>query len=83
MWLRARGAQKSGERGFGRQKFSHAERERRWSRVREFMCRDQIDAIIGFPNQSHSDQFQADTRYLTHIGGNLTEVAVVFRDPVR
>jgi Xaa-Pro aminopeptidase len=34
--------------------------------------------IIGFPNQSHWDQFQADIRYLTHIGGHQTEVAVVF-----
>ena len=68
----------SGERGFGLPKFTDAERERRWSRVRELMRRDQIDAIIGFPNQSHWDQFQADTRYLTHIGGYQTEVAVVF-----
>lgn len=68
----------SGERGFGLPKFSHAERERRWSRVRELMRRDEIDAIIGFPNQSHWDQFQADIRYLTHIGGHQTEVAVVF-----
>ena len=68
----------SGERGFGLPKFGPAERERRWSRVRELMRRDQVDAIIGFPNQSHWDQFQADTRYLTHIGGNQTEVAVVF-----
>jgi len=68
----------SGERGFGLPRFSHAERERRWCRVRELMRRDQIDAIIGFPNQSHWDQFQADTRYLTHIGGHQTEVAVVF-----
>ena len=42
------------------------------------MRRDPVDAIIGFPNQSHWDQFQADTRYLTHIGGHQTEVAVVF-----
>jgi len=68
----------SGERGFGLPKFTDAERERRWSRVRELMRRDQIDAIIGFPNQSHWDQFQADTRYLTHIGGHQTEVSVVF-----
>ena len=68
----------SGERGFGLPKFSHVERERRWSRVRELMHRDQIDAIIAFPNQGHWDQFQADTRYLTHIGGHQTEVAVVF-----
>ena len=68
----------SGERGFGLPKFSHAERERRWSRVRALMRQKQLDAIIGFPNQSHWDQFQADIRYLTHIGGHQTEVAVVF-----
>ncbi len=37
-----------------------------------------LDALVGFPNQSHWDQFQADVRYLTHIGGNQTEGAVVF-----
>src|SRR5437762_11098101 len=68
----------SGERGFGLPKFSHTERQRRWSRVRELMRKEQLDAIIGFPNQSHCDQFQADIRYLTHIGGHQTEVAVVF-----
>lgn len=68
----------SGERGFGLPKFSKAERERRWGRVRELMRREKLDAIIGFPNQSHWDQFQADIRYLTHIGGHQTEVAVVF-----
>jgi len=68
----------SGERGFGLPKFSVAERERRWGRVRELMRGAGLDAIIGFPNQSHWDQFQADIRYLTHIGGHQTEVAVVF-----
>jgi len=68
----------SGERGFGLPKFSHAECVRRWSCARELMRREQIDVIIGFPNQSHWDQFQADIRYLTHIGGHQTEVAVVF-----
>lgn len=68
----------SGERGFGLPKFSMAERERRWGRVRELMRREKLDAIIGFPNQSHWDQFQADIRYLTHIGGHQTEVAMVF-----
>ena len=68
----------SGERGFGLPKFSLAERERRWRRVRERMRQERLDAIIGFPNQSHWDQFQADIRYLTHIGGHQTEVAVVF-----
>ncbi|HWP23204.1 MAG TPA: M24 family metallopeptidase [Candidatus Binatia bacterium] len=68
----------SGERGFGLPKFSRAERERRWSRLRELMRAQELEAIIGFPNQSHWDQFQADVRYLTHIGGHQTEVAVVF-----
>jgi Xaa-Pro dipeptidase len=68
----------SGERGFGLPKFSENERVRRWGRVRELMGRQQVDAIIGFPNQSHWDQFQADIRYLTHIGGHQTEVAVLF-----
>lgn len=68
----------SGERGFGLPKFSLAEREKRWGRVRELMCKAGLDVIIGFPNQSHWDQFQADNRYLTHIGGHQTEVAVVF-----
>jgi Xaa-Pro aminopeptidase len=68
----------SAERGFGLPKFSLTERERRWGRVRELMRQEKLDAIIGFPNQSHWDQFQADIRYLTHIGGHQTEVAVVF-----
>jgi Xaa-Pro aminopeptidase len=68
----------SGERGFGLAKFSLAERDRRWARVQQLMRREKLDALIGFPNQSHWDQFQADIRYLTHIGGHQTEVAVVF-----
>lgn len=68
----------SGERGLGLPKFSAAERERRWSCVRGLMREKNLDAIIGFPNQSHWDQFQADIRYLTHIGGHQTEVAMVF-----
>jgi Xaa-Pro dipeptidase len=68
----------SGERGFGLPKFSHDERARRWGRVRELMRRQQLDAIVGFPNQSHWDQFQADIRYLSHIGGHQTEAAMVF-----
>jgi len=68
----------SAERGFGLGKFSLAERQRRWRRVRELMRQEQLDALIGFPNQSHWDQFQADIRYLSHIGGHQTEVAVVF-----
>ncbi|HUK41555.1 MAG TPA: M24 family metallopeptidase [Candidatus Acidoferrales bacterium] len=68
----------SGERGFGLPMFSRRERERRWQRVRELMRGQKLDAIVGFPNQSHWDQFQADVRYLTQIGGHQTEAAVVF-----
>lgn len=68
----------SGERGFHLPRFSLAERERRWRRVRTLMREAGFDALIGLPNQSHWDQFQADVRYLTHIGGHQTEVALVF-----
>ncbi len=68
----------SGERGFGLPRFTLGERERRWGRVRELMRTTGLDALVGFPNQSHWDQFQADIRYLTHIGGHQTEVAMVF-----
>src|ERR1044071_8959229 len=64
--------------GFGLPKFSLGERGRRWTRIRELMRQSGLDALVGFPNQSHWDQFQADTRYLTHIGGHQTEVAMVF-----
>jgi len=76
--VRKRAMINSGERGFGLPKFSGQERDRRWQRVRQLMRAQKVDAIIGFPNQSHWDQFQADVRYLTHIGGHQTEVAVVF-----
>lgn len=68
----------SGERGFGLPKFSLRERDRRWGRVRELMRQAGLDAVIGLPNQSHWDQFQADVRYLAQIGGHQTEAAVVF-----
>src|SRR5947209_4343224 len=42
------------------------------------MRRHNLDAIIGLPNSSHWDQFQAEVRYLSQIGGNCTEVAVIF-----
>lgn len=58
--------------------FSLAERDRRWGLVRAEMKKAHLDAVIGLPNQGHWDQFGADTRYLTQIGGFQTEVAVVF-----
>jgi Xaa-Pro dipeptidase len=57
--------------------FSQSERSRRWSTVRDLMRRANLDALICLPNQGHWDQFGADARYLTQIGGFQTEVAVV------
>lgn len=68
----------SGERGFQLPRFSLAERERRWGAVRSLMKVAGFDALLGLPHEGHWDQFQADVRYLTHIGGHQTEAAVVF-----
>ena len=57
--------------------FSVEERDRRWARLREEMKRAGFDALIGLPNQGHWDQFGADTRYITQIGGTQTEVGCV------
>jgi Xaa-Pro dipeptidase len=58
--------------------FSLEERDRRWTRVRGFLAREGLDAVIATPNTSHWDAFQADVRYLTQIGGNNTEGGVIF-----
>lgn len=57
--------------------FSLAERDRRWARLREEMRKAGFDALISLPNQGHWDQFGADTRYITQIGGTQTEVGAV------
>ncbi|HEY6201133.1 MAG TPA: M24 family metallopeptidase [Candidatus Binatia bacterium] len=58
--------------------FSLQERDRRWAAVRAEMKKANLDAVIGLPNQGHWDQFGADIRYLTQIGGFQNEVAAVF-----
>jgi Xaa-Pro dipeptidase len=58
--------------------FSQSERGKRWGIVRDLMRRANLDALICLPNQGHWDQFGADARYLTQIGGFQTEVGVVF-----
>jgi Xaa-Pro dipeptidase len=57
--------------------FSQSERSRRWGTVRDLMRRANFDALVCLPNQGHWDQFGADARYLTQIGGFQTEVAVI------
>jgi hypothetical protein len=46
------------ERGFGLAKFSVAERERRWRRVRERMRQEGSTAIIGFPIKATGISFR-------------------------
>lgn len=58
--------------------FSEREKVRRWALVRREMEKASLDCLICLPNQGHWDQFGADGRYLTQIGGFQTEVAVVF-----
>jgi Xaa-Pro aminopeptidase len=57
--------------------FSLAERDRRWALLRAEMKKTGLDAVIALPNQGHWDQFGADTRYITQIGGAQTEVGCV------
>jgi Xaa-Pro aminopeptidase len=57
--------------------FSLAERDRRWSLLRAQMARANLDALISLPNEGHWDQFGADTRYITQIGGTQTEVGAI------
>jgi len=59
-------------------RFSLAERDRRWARVRELMAHDGIDAIVAVPHTGHHDHFSAYSRYLTGLGGYSLEVGAVF-----
>jgi Xaa-Pro aminopeptidase len=57
--------------------FSLQERDRRWSLLRQAMRTAGLHALISLPNEGHWDQFGADTRYMTQIGGTQTEVGAV------
>ena len=59
-------------------RFSLGERDRRWARVREQMRQDKLDVILVPPNTGLWDQFQANVRYLTCIGGNCAQAAAIF-----
>ncbi|WP_016832677.1 M24 family metallopeptidase [Herbaspirillum lusitanum] len=63
---------------WGTPKFSLEERSRRWTKVRELMAREDIDAIFAPPNTGLFDMFQANVRYLTGLGGNHALMAAVF-----
>ena len=60
-------------------RFSLAERDRRWAAVRARMRADGIDVIVAPNNTGHSMDFQANVRYLTHVGGGGdSDIAAVF-----
>ncbi|HEY1265980.1 MAG TPA: M24 family metallopeptidase [Candidatus Binatia bacterium] len=60
-------------------RFSIAERDRRWRAVRELMRRERLDVIVTPQNTGHSMDYQANTRYLTHVGGGGdSDIAAVF-----
>lgn len=59
--------------------FSLAERDRRWAAVRKLMREQGIDVIVVPNNTGHSTDFQANVRYLTHVGGGGdADIAAVF-----
>jgi Xaa-Pro aminopeptidase len=64
-----RGGSMTSEAAYDYRRFSLAERDRRWTAVRQLMERDGIDAIIAPPNNGNSTDWQADARYLSHCGG--------------
>ncbi len=59
-------------------KLSIAERDRRYTKVRQMMAREGIDVLLLSANHTRWEQMMADSRYLTSIGGFATEVFTVF-----
>lgn len=57
---------------------THAERDRRWDRVREAMAEAGLDLLVTPPNPGFWDQLQASATYLSTIGGNNAPVSVIF-----
>lgn len=59
--------------------FSLAERDRRWKLVRSLMAKEDVPVIVFPNNTAHSTDFQASTRWISHVGGGGDcEVAAVF-----
>src|SRR5438132_13659306 len=60
-------------------RFSLAERDRRWKAVRELMREHRLDVLVTPQNSGHSTDFQANSRYLSHVGGGGdADIGVVF-----
>jgi len=61
------------------QRFSLAERDRRWKAIREKMAEEHLDALVCPPNLGNSTDWQADARYVSHVGGGAdASIGVVF-----
>jgi Xaa-Pro aminopeptidase len=59
--------------------FSLAERERRWTALRQLMRQQGIDTIVAPQNSGHSTDFQANSRWISQCGGGGdADIAVVF-----
>ena len=59
--------------------FSIAERDRRWALVQKLMRAKGVDVIVCPNNTGHSTDFQANVRWLTHVGGGGdADIAAVF-----
>ena len=59
--------------------FSIAERDRRWALVRKLMAAKNLDVIVCPNNTGHSTDFQANVRWLTHVGGGGdADISAVF-----
>ena len=60
-------------------RFSLKERDRRWKALRERMREAGLDVIVCPNNTGHSTDFQANSRYLSHVGGGGdADIAMVF-----
>jgi Xaa-Pro aminopeptidase len=60
-------------------RFSIKERDRRWKAIRDKMSVQGIDVIVCPNNTGHSTDFQANSRWLSHVGGGGdADIAVVF-----
>ena len=59
-------------------RFSLAEREARWGRIREAMAARKIDCLLTPHNAAKWGEFQADTRYVAQIGNGHAEAWCVF-----
>lgn len=67
------------EQLYDQPRFSHAERDRRWNATRELMEKENLDCLIAPNNTGHSTHFQAEARWLSHVGGGGdADIACVF-----